>query len=88
MNGREAIQWFAGKYVNAPNNSETMNILAGDLESDDVRSKVEAKFLSYFAESQELRLRKQADYGLSWRDMGLLGVFCNIVSKEIGRAHV
>ena len=51
------------------------------LISKDVKLNVHARILAYFSETRQIRVRKQADYGLSWRKYGLDGVFFNIATK-------
>ena len=51
------------------------------LDSSDIRSKSDAKILAYFSIGREIRKAKQADYGLTWREYGLDGVFFNIATK-------
>jgi hypothetical protein len=52
-----------------------------ELHDPDLRIRATANMMAYFAVSQRLRIRKQADYGVSWSYMGFKGILCNIVSK-------
>lgn len=61
-------------------NEKTEKLLT-ELTSDDVRARVNARHLAYFGLCRMIRKKKQADYGLTWQEYGLDGVFFNIASK-------
>ena len=42
---------------------------------------VDMTMMDYFAEARSLRLRKEKDYGSSWRALGAKGIFVRITDK-------
>lgn len=50
-------------------------------ESEHFLDNVDAKLIKYFEEARAIRYKKQADYGPSWRSLGLRGVFGMMFAK-------
>jgi hypothetical protein len=63
---------------------ELLKELRGSIDNGNRSARVDLKMLEYFAAARALRIRKNADYGDSWRALGARGLFVRLTDK-VGR---